>query len=581
MRNEGPSRSRTSGRAPQPRPLAVLAALGVAAFVTASVLSAGLAAAAPDEARFTARDPVKLVGEVTAEGEGLSVVLTHPGESGVPGLAIEADFVQARIVHHEETRLCSRTTALCQTTGSPDRSERFLANGLVRIRGDKASPVVATLATLDRWTPGWPSVSGGAAAVLPDETRLALVSSSDARLSALHADLEIKPKDPANPAFEPSHTKAFAEFDAGTFRLGGLDGARAAGAGTFRLALFGARLDATGLAPDGTASTTASWSTGFRNESVTPDGEIERRRFSYVVVEGLASTITLDTTLAAEVFASPLSATYGAATLALEDVLGDLPSDDGPRNATGDAVLAGPVTFLAEKHDAEQGRLGLRILRLGDAGTLEAADTVPHGGEPGSPMVGLAASAAAAGGLFALAFYWPFVRHALGSPIVAALYTRIGRDEVLEHGKREEIYELIRANPGIHAHDVSAKAGIGWGTTVYHLKLLEDNRLVVSRRLGRYKRFYLNAGHITQNKDAYAVLRNETGAALARAVRASPGVIQKDLCAALGVQPSLVSWHMDKLEGAGLVKKVKEGRIVRYYAGPAWEGLELPVEGNN
>ncbi|HWH08432.1 MAG TPA: MarR family transcriptional regulator, partial [Candidatus Thermoplasmatota archaeon] len=162
--------------------------------------------------------------------------------------------------------------------------------------------------------------------------------------------------------------------------------------------------------------------------------------------------------------------------------------------------------------------------------------------------------------------------------LVLPLYTRIERTAVLEHEKRDEIYELIRTQPGIHAHEIGERAQIGWGTTVYHLKLLEQHSLVVSKKSGRYKRFFVNTGEYTKKKDAYGALRNDTAKAVADFIVNHPGCSQKELCAALGIQPSLASWHVDKLEGVELVKRVKDGRQVRYFAGPAWESLNVRID---
>lgn len=199
-----------------------------------------------------------------------------------------------------------------------------------------------------------------------------------------------------------------------------------------------------------------------------------------------------------------------------------------------------------------------------------------------SAVAGMAAGiGGAALGLFTLAWFWPYLKYVGTALMVVPMYSRIGREDVLEHGKREEIFGLIRDVPGIHAHEISSRAVIGWGTTVYHLKLLEDHGLIVGKRTGRYKRFFATAGGAARNVDHYAVLRNETTSAIAKHVLAHPGCIQKDLCAALNLAPSLVTWHMNRLEEVDLVKKVREGRTVRYYAGGSWGGLRMDFAPEN
>jgi DNA-binding transcriptional ArsR family regulator len=238
-----------------------------------------------------------------------------------------------------------------------------------------------------------------------------------------------------------------------------------------------------------------------------------------------------------------------------------------------DVTLQGPLSLTLTKTEA--GRVSYRI----DDGLRLAA--IPGGpdGKDLPPAALAAAGAAGAGGaglLLALLYLWPRLKYALTLAFLP-MYTRIERDAVLEHEKRDELYELIRLAPGIHAHEIGEKARIGWGTTVYHLKLLENHGLIVSKRSGRYKRFFVNTGEYTKKKDVYGALRNETAKAIAEHIVNHPGTTQKDMCAALGIQPSLASWHVEKLEGVELVKRVKDGRMVRYFAGPAWGDLNVRV----
>lgn len=217
----------------------------------------------------------------------------------------------------------------------------------------------------------------------------------------------------------------------------------------------------------------------------------------------------------------------------------------------------------------------LMILMLEDTAAPVVAPPVDDAPIDAAATTMAAGIGGAALGLFTLAWFWPYLKYVATGLMVVPMYSRIGREDVLEHGKREEIFGLIRDVPGIHAHEISSRAVIGWGTTVYHLKLLENHGLIVGKRTGRYKRFFATAGGAARNVDHYAVLRNETTSAIAKHVLAHPGCIQKDLCAALDLAPSLVTWHMNRLEEVDLVKKVREGRTVKYYAGGSWGGLRM------
>jgi len=245
--------------------------------------------------------------------------------------------------------------------------------------------------------------------------------------------------------------------------------------------------------------------------------------------------------------------------------------------ALGDVTLQGPFEMVMGKAKAGNPPR----ITFGVSERLRVLDQVPPPAEdkpnPGALVAAGAAGAGGAGLLAAMLYFWPRLKFGL-TALLLPLYTRIERTEVLEHQKRDEIYELIRASPGIHAHEIGERATIGWGTTVYHLKLLENHGLVVSKKSGRYKRFFVNTGEYTKKKDVYGALRNETAKNVAQFIVDHPGCSQKELCAAVGIQPSLASWHVEKLEGVGLVKRVKDGRQVRYFAGPAWSDLNVRVD---
>lgn len=253
---------------------------------------------------------------------------------------------------------------------------------------------------------------------------------------------------------------------------------------------------------------------------------------------------------------------------------------DGRENPVDgeDTTLAGPLSLtLSKVVDGAPMRLAFAL-----SSSLRIADNLPQPDEQDETdttalVAAGAAGASAAGLLAAIAWFWPRLKFG-ATLLLLPLYSRIERTAVLEHEKRDEIYGLIRATPGIHAHEIGEKAQIGWGTTVYHLKLLEQHSLIVSQKSGRYKRFFVNTGEYTKKKDVYGALRNDTAKAVAQYVVEHPGITQKELCAALNIQPSLASWHVEKLEGVELIKRVKDGRQVRYYAGPAWSQLNVRID---
>lgn len=147
-----------------------------------------------------------------------------------------------------------------------------------------------------------------------------------------------------------------------------------------------------------------------------------------------------------------------------------------------------------------------------------------------------------------------------------ALFTRFEGAKVLEHPNRLALYDLISRKPGIRLQDLCGETDLSRTAVTHHLRLLENQHLIVSRRVGRSRHFFENGGRFPrEQKEAYAVLQNDRSREIADAIRARPGIIQKGLCEALGLRPSIVHWHVQRLQDAGLVAADRQGRTVAYY----------------
>ncbi|HUR69318.1 MAG TPA: hypothetical protein VM370_08725 [Candidatus Thermoplasmatota archaeon] len=370
--------------------------------------------------------------------------------------------------------------------------------------------------------------------------------------------------DTSNKPFQPIYT---ADADGAQF---GASGAIFRAVDSFEVFLQGVQITVLGTDPDG-----SDYSQTF--DTRVPSDANAPMKVLVVEVNGgdLQATSSAPFTGFAPADQHPITDVHTRAKF--DGATGTVHKDGDTIDHTSEAVsLAGPLSLQLTR--AGDGRLAYTIV---DGLQLSALAQPPADDDKPIPPAALAAAGAAgaggAGALVALLYFWPRLKYAWTLALLP-MYTRIERDAVLEHEKRDELYELIRVTPGIHAHEIGEKARIGWGTTVYHLKLLENHGLIVSKKSGRYKRFFVNTGEYTKKKDVYGALRNETAKGVADYIVNHPGTTQKEMCAALGIQPSLASWHVEKLEGVELVKRVKDGRMVRYFAGPAWSELNVRID---
>lgn len=163
-------------------------------------------------------------------------------------------------------------------------------------------------------------------------------------------------------------------------------------------------------------------------------------------------------------------------------------------------------------------------------------------------------------------------------PFASPLFTRFERGTVLGHPRREALYALILQEPGISLQSLGDATGLSRTAVIHHLRLMEQQHLVVSRRVGRSRHYFENGGRYGHDqKEAYALLRNDRSKAVAEFIRAHPGSMQKALCTALGIQPSIAHWHVRRLEEAQVVQTVRKGRTVAYFPGPGFAAMDPSV----
>ncbi len=152
-------------------------------------------------------------------------------------------------------------------------------------------------------------------------------------------------------------------------------------------------------------------------------------------------------------------------------------------------------------------------------------------------------------------------------PLASPLFTRFEKDTVLGHPKREAIYGEIIGQPGITLQDLCETTGLSRTAVTHHLRLMEQQHLIVSKRMGRSRHFFENGGRYgREQKEAYAVLHNDRSKEIHDHIQTHPGAIQKDLCEKFEIQASVAHWHVKRLLDAKLIEAVRQGRTVSYFA---------------
>jgi predicted transcriptional regulator len=83
---------------------------------------------------------------------------------------------------------------------------------------------------------------------------------------------------------------------------------------------------------------------------------------------------------------------------------------------------------------------------------------------------------------------------------------------------------------------------------------------VSTARHGRQVCYFQNGGAYAGQMQGISALRNGNAALIARVILEQPGLAQRELCLRTDLAQPTVSWHLQRLEEAGLVEARGAGR---------------------
>jgi DNA-binding MarR family transcriptional regulator len=152
--------------------------------------------------------------------------------------------------------------------------------------------------------------------------------------------------------------------------------------------------------------------------------------------------------------------------------------------------------------------------------------------------------------------------YALLKLIVVPLYSRIRKDDVLDHFVRGQIYGYIMSHPGEHYNGIKQALKVNNGTLSHHLRTLEMQGYLKSQRDGTYKRFYPTGTKLPRRK---GIQLSDLQMEIVDAIRQIPGLTQKDIAMREGITQQSVSYNLKLLERIGVLKSERDGVRKRYF----------------
>lgn len=130
---------------------------------------------------------------------------------------------------------------------------------------------------------------------------------------------------------------------------------------------------------------------------------------------------------------------------------------------------------------------------------------------------------------------------------------------------RKRIYEEIVMNPGLHFRELQRRLNMPTGMLEYHLNVMIKDGIVVARNEGKYRRFFANTVMSSKERKILGLLRSDIARKMVIFVLENERVNHKRIVEHMGLSPSTVSYHLNKLVKNGILKREIVGRE-NYYS---------------
>jgi predicted transcriptional regulator len=139
--------------------------------------------------------------------------------------------------------------------------------------------------------------------------------------------------------------------------------------------------------------------------------------------------------------------------------------------------------------------------------------------------------------------------------------------KALELKKRRVLYQHILRNPGLHLRALERDMRMGLGDLRHHLDFLEREGLIMTATDGYRKTYFPGKKEFSGDKALLGLLRQSKPRAILLILLNAESSGFDHLRRKVGVSKSTLSFHMKKLEEAGIVA-VQEDRQRKTYTLP-------------
>jgi predicted transcriptional regulator len=136
-------------------------------------------------------------------------------------------------------------------------------------------------------------------------------------------------------------------------------------------------------------------------------------------------------------------------------------------------------------------------------------------------------------------------------------------EEALRLDARKKIYEIIRANPGLHFREIQRRSGFATGALQYHLDYLVKKHLVKTERDSKFLRYFLVREKFDETK-LMSLLRQDNVRSIVVFLMQKRSAAFETIVKNSGFGSSTVLFHLEKLVEFQIVQKYVSGKKTFY-----------------
>lgn len=141
------------------------------------------------------------------------------------------------------------------------------------------------------------------------------------------------------------------------------------------------------------------------------------------------------------------------------------------------------------------------------------------------------------------------------------LYSKLKKTKI-EHGTRFEILGYLKARPGANYTELKENLDLNDGALMHHVRILEREEKIYSKRVGKYKLFYVTSYRREPSLSDYI---SPVQKRILELIYQNPGIVPKSLSGILDRSQTDISYHLTELSRNGYLEKKKKGKNIHYY----------------